>query len=140
MTFELYDYQKEAVERISANGSSTYLADEMGVGKTPTAIAVAQKRKSRRTLVLCPSVAKLTWQKELRRWWPEMPVVTINSPRDVDKMRGEGVFILSYALLSQSKSGTFDYTAAVREIPTSTTFWTKPTRSRIRNRFERAPS
>jgi SWI/SNF-related matrix-associated actin-dependent regulator 1 of chromatin subfamily A len=116
--FELYDYQKEAVSRIAANGHSTYLADEMGVGKTPTAIAVAKTRKVRRLLILCPSVAKLTWQKELKRWWPEMPITTIGSPRDIEKMKGEGVFILSYALLSQSKSGNFDYTAAVRQLPT----------------------
>jgi SWI/SNF-related matrix-associated actin-dependent regulator of chromatin subfamily A-like protein 1 len=118
MSLELYPYQIEAVERIARSDHPTYLADEMGVGKTPTAIAVAKKRKARRLLILCPSVAKLTWQKELRRWWPEMPVVTINSPGDVAKMRNEGAYILSYALLSQSRSGNFDYTAAVREIPT----------------------
>lgn len=118
MSLALYPYQVEAVERIARSDHPTYLADEMGVGKTPTAIAVAKKRRVKRLLILCPSVAKLTWQKELQRWWPEMPVITINSPANVATMRNEGAYILSYALLSQSRSGNFDYTAAVREIPT----------------------
>ena len=118
MTLELYPYQQAAVAEIATNGRQTYLADEMGLGKTPTAIAVAKKRGVKRLLILCPSVAKLTWIKEMKRWWPEMPVTVIDSPHKVAAMRNEGAYILSYALLSQSKSGSFDYTAAIRDIPT----------------------
>ena len=116
--FELYDYQKEAVAKIASNGKPTYLADEMGVGKTPTAIAVAKKRKVRRLLILCPSVAKLTWVKEMKRWWPEMPLTVVDTPAKVKTMNADGAYILSYALISMSKSGGFDYTAAVRGINT----------------------
>ena len=66
--------------RSPASRQPTYLADEMGVGKTPTAIAVAKKRKVKRLLILCPSVAKLTWVKEMKRWWPEMPVTVVDKP------------------------------------------------------------
>ena len=104
--------------KIASNGKPTYLADEMGVGKTPTAIAVAKKRKVRRLLILCPSVAKLTWVKEMKRWWPQMPLTVVDTPAKVKTMNADGAYILSYALISMSKSGGFDYTAAVRGVNT----------------------
>lgn len=114
---ELYDYQREAAAQISRNGHPIYLADEMGVGKSATAIAVAKRRGVKRLLIVCPAVARLSWVKEFKRWWPELPVTVVKRPSDVDTMRNEGAYLLSYSLLSQSKSG-FDYTAAVRDIPT----------------------
>jgi len=115
---DLYAYQKQAVAQIAAKPEPTYLADEMGVGKSATAIAVAKQRGVKRLLIVCPSVAKLTWVKELKRWWPEMKVTVVDSPAKVATMNGEGAFIISYALLSMSKSGSFDYTAAVRNVRT----------------------
>ena len=118
MTLALYPYQQQAVVRIAPQSHPTYLADEMGVGKTATAIAVAKERKVKRLLILSPSVGKLTWVKEMRRWWPAMPVTIVDSPAKVATMNADGAYILSYSLLSQSLSGNFDYTAAVRNVRT----------------------
>jgi len=112
MTFALFDYQKRAADIIAPRDHSTYLADEMGVGKSATAIEVAKRRKVERLLILCPSVGKLTWVREFRRWWPEIQVTVVEKPADVRAMaKGDGAFILSYSLLSMSKSGGFDYIA-----------------------------
>ena len=114
----MYPCQQQAVVRIAPQPHPTYLADEMGVGKTATAIAVAKERKVKRLLILSPSVGKLTWVKEMRRWWPRMPVTIVDSPAKVATMKADGAYIVSYSLLSQSQSGNFDYIAAIRGIPT----------------------
>src|SRR5262245_45636420 len=112
---ELFNYQTDAVAEITGKGDvPSDLAYEMGVGKTPIAIAVAKKRKVKRLLVLCPPVGRLTWAKELKRWWPEVNVTVVTQPKDVLKMDSDGVFVVSYNLLSMSKSGGFDYTQHIK--------------------------
>jgi len=45
------------------------LADEMGVGKTPTALGIINSnRRYRKVLVFCPASLKLNWLKEAYRW------------------------------------------------------------------------
>ena len=87
----------------------------MGVGKTPTAIAVAKQRKVKRTAHPLP----VGRQADMGQG--DETVVAgdagdgCRQARQDPEMNDEGVFILSYSLLSMSKSGGFDYTAAVRE-------------------------
>jgi SNF2 family DNA or RNA helicase len=115
VTLELYQYQYETVAEITSNSHPVYLAFEMGTGKTPIAIAVAKARKVRRLLILCPAVGKLTWAKELKRWWPGMPVKVVRHPTD---LHGDGAFILSYNHVSVtpdfadvvSRAASFDMT------------------------------
>jgi len=119
MTLELFPYQKETVDRVVERdlifGEPTYIAHEMGLGKTPIAIAIAKERGDKRVGVFCPPVAKLTWEKELKRWWPGVRCVTIESWKDIPKLDGDGVFIVAYSLLSQSKSGGYDYIDGIRK-------------------------
>lgn len=119
MTLTLFPYQRETVDAAVARGDEPlYVAHEMGLGKTPIAIEVMKRRGAKRVGVFCPPVAKLTWEKELARWWPEARVVTVEKPADVIKMlvRETSVFIIPYSLLSTSKSGGYDYTEALRKL------------------------
>jgi SWI/SNF-related matrix-associated actin-dependent regulator 1 of chromatin subfamily A len=114
---DLFPYQRDTVAAVVARakvGEPTYIGHEMGLGKTPIAIAVAKERKAKRVGVFCPPVAKLTWEKELRRWWPGVPVVTVEKWSDILKLKDDGVFIVAYSLLSGSKSGGYDYTTSLQ--------------------------
>jgi SWI/SNF-related matrix-associated actin-dependent regulator 1 of chromatin subfamily A len=96
---ELYPYQATTVDLIQVGEDPTYLAYEMGTGKTAIAIETAKRRMADRLLILCPAVGKLTWVKELKRWWPGKAIRIVDSVKDVADDFG-GVFILSYSLLS----------------------------------------
>lgn len=112
---ELFDFQKKAVDQIAANGKPSYLGDEMGLGKSATSIEVAKRRGVKRLGIFCPSVGKLMWVKELKRWWPDVKVTVVDHWQEVPKVVGDGVFIISYSKLSTSKTGGYDYTLGLRK-------------------------
>jgi len=101
---ELYDYQQYAVDLIAKRDRPTYLGDEMGLGKSAIAINVARRLDGvSRMAVFAPAVGKLTWVREFRRWWPDMPVTVLDS-RDAIRKAGRGpsngAFIVPYSQLS----------------------------------------
>ena len=53
---------------------NTLIADQPGLGKTPTAIAFCNEVRAKRVLVLCPANIRLQWVKRIREWttmqWP----------------------------------------------------------------------
>ena len=53
---------------------NTLVADQPGLGKTPTAIAFCNEVRAKRVLVLCPANIRLQWVKRIREWttmpWP----------------------------------------------------------------------
>lgn len=60
----LYPYQQTAVEFLKAAGSAL-LADEPGVGKTPTTIAAVEAWP---LLVVCPKSVVWHWHREIEKW------------------------------------------------------------------------
>jgi SWI/SNF-related matrix-associated actin-dependent regulator 1 of chromatin subfamily A len=64
---ELFPYQKVAVEFIERAGGRAMDADQMGLGKTATAIGYAVY-KNAKTLVICPKSVKLNWVREIARF------------------------------------------------------------------------
>ncbi|KAJ7115245.1 P-loop containing nucleoside triphosphate hydrolase protein [Mycena epipterygia] len=81
----LRDYQARDVQRMcdrEAEGASTILAYDMGLGKTVASIALVCSRRSaapnafRTTLVVAPSVGILQhWQAEIKRFAPKLRVL-----------------------------------------------------------------
>jgi SWI/SNF-related matrix-associated actin-dependent regulator 1 of chromatin subfamily A len=113
----LFDYQKDAIDRIinTANVGS-YLGFDMGLGKSAVALETAKKRNVSRLMILCPAVGRLSWVKECARWWPGKPVLVVSKPGDLTVSRPENVIlIVAYSSLSMSKSGGFDYVAALKQ-------------------------
>jgi SWI/SNF-related matrix-associated actin-dependent regulator 1 of chromatin subfamily A len=111
----LYPYQRALVQTIMSRDHPSYLAAEMGLGKSLVAIEVAKAREDKRILILCPAVGRLVWVRELAKWWPGMPVFVIRSYRDVSLLKEtRGVFIVAYSTVSVSNSSGFDIVATLR--------------------------
>lgn len=62
----LWPYQRAAVGFALACDGRVVFAHEVGLGKTPMAIATALALGARRTLVLCPASLKIGWVRKLR--------------------------------------------------------------------------
>ncbi len=67
LNLPLYHYQNVAVEFIDRAGGRAMDADQMGLGKTATAIGYATLRDLK-TLVICPKSVVIGWQREIERF------------------------------------------------------------------------
>ena len=67
MTFELFDFQKEAAD-IMASRERFGCHDEMGVGKTATTIGAVNRIMGRRGLIICPAMLRENWLREFKKF------------------------------------------------------------------------
>ena len=76
---DLYPFQKVAVAFAEASGGNCLIGDEMGIGKTISAIGYAAiNPEARPALVACPANVKFNWVKELQKWLPNETVEAVN--------------------------------------------------------------
>lgn len=68
---KLYNFQEQGVDFLLA-APRRYLADTMGLGKTPQACVAAKRSGSRNTLVVCPASAIENWRREWGIWHGEV--------------------------------------------------------------------
>jgi SWI/SNF-related matrix-associated actin-dependent regulator 1 of chromatin subfamily A len=100
----LFPYQSLAADKIVTASKVVYNAFEAGLGKSAIALEVAQCRNARRVLIACPLSVAYAWTREIRRFWPNAPPATvIRSQKDAKALARDGVFIVTYGLLSRSK-------------------------------------
>ena len=64
---ELYPFQKANVEYVLRR-QHALIGDEPGLGKTPTAICVANELAAKNILVICPANIRLQWVERIREW------------------------------------------------------------------------
>jgi SWI/SNF-related matrix-associated actin-dependent regulator of chromatin subfamily A-like protein 1 len=64
---EPMNHQKEAIEKLLSN-NKFILADDMGVGKTTSAIIASLESESKKVLVICPSSLKINWYREIKNY------------------------------------------------------------------------
>lgn len=64
---ELWGFQKSDVEYALAR-PNTLIGDEPGLGKTPTAICIANEMGAKRVLVICPAAIRLQWVRRIQEW------------------------------------------------------------------------
>jgi SWI/SNF-related matrix-associated actin-dependent regulator 1 of chromatin subfamily A len=57
-------HQKIAIEKLLAN-DRFILADDMGVGKSTSAIIASLESQSKKILIICPASLKINWQREI---------------------------------------------------------------------------
>ena len=101
----LFPYQSAASAIVAASKLAKYNVFDPGLGKSCTAIDVAKKINARRVLITGPMTATYSWRLELKKFWPNHPPFKIiRSSNDVSD--GEGVFYVTYGLLSRSASVT----------------------------------
>ena len=73
---KLYEYQKIGANWL-AQGKYRLLADEMGLGKTLQAIEATRLIGAKKILIVCPPIARLTWQREFLKWGSKLNVRVI---------------------------------------------------------------
>lgn len=80
----LLPFQREGVRFGLERGGRCLIADEMGVGKTVQAIALAAcyRCDSWPLLVVCPASLRLVWAEELEKWLPDLPPGSIHIIND----------------------------------------------------------
>lgn len=104
VTDALMPYQAAGVVRF-ANALlplHRYMAWEPGLGKTATAIALADREGHDRVLVICPAHARLNWQREVLRWQKRPRPVQIVATSNTNKvLAGPGVVVVSYDMISR---------------------------------------
>lgn len=74
--YALRDYQKAGVA-YCAPKETGYIADDMGLGKSPTALGIIAYTKSFPAVVVCPASVKYKWAKEVLNWLPGKTVSVI---------------------------------------------------------------
>lgn len=71
---KLYKHQEEGVKFLLERKGSI-LAHDMGLGKTTTSIVAALESKAERILVVCPSSAKINWQREINVFCDDTTII-----------------------------------------------------------------
>ena len=101
----LFPYQSSAATTVAASKLAKYNVFDPGLGKSCTAIDVAKRINARRVLITGPMTATYSWRLELKKFWPNHPPFkVVKSANDVSS--GDGVFYVTYGLLSRSASVT----------------------------------
>ncbi len=102
----LRDYQRHGLTwlvQLTDLGLGACLADDMGLGKTVTLIALhlhrAQTNPGGTTLVVCPASLLGTWESEIRRFAPGVPVRRFHGARrdltGLETTGSDGGFVLT---------------------------------------------
>jgi SWI/SNF-related matrix-associated actin-dependent regulator of chromatin subfamily A-like protein 1 len=97
----LKPFQREDVAWIVVRLSKkryAFLWNDMGTGKTPIMIAVADQLNARWRIVFCPAIAKENWRREIIIWQDEpfVPIFVIGSDGDVPPPDFIGWVICNY--------------------------------------------
>ncbi|MGW0117328.1 DEAD/DEAH box helicase [Streptomyces sp. NPDC003327] len=106
LTATLRDYQLRGLawlELMTSLGLGGCLADDMGLGKTVTLIALHLRRAHRApTLVVCPASLLGNWQREIRKFAPDVPVRRFHgADRSLDDLDG-GFVLTTYGTMRTS--------------------------------------
>lgn len=110
-----YDYQVEGCTWLAALDNAI-LADDMGLGKTPQALFAMDPSKG--WLVVVPASVKLNWQRECRRWRPDLNPRVLEGRKsweDPESWPAPGeVWILNPDIMPKWLSPTREETATLR--------------------------
>jgi SNF2 family DNA or RNA helicase len=79
---DLFPHQRAGVKYL-ATAKRALLADEPGLGKTAQAIRGLKEIQENGesvfpAMIVCPNTLKKNWQREFKRWWPEVKVQVIS--------------------------------------------------------------
>ncbi|MEU0001857.1 DEAD/DEAH box helicase [Streptomyces microflavus] len=100
------DYQKLGLAWLANTtdaGFGALLADDMGLGKSLTALALhlhrrdSTRRAAGPSLIVCPASMVITWEREVQRFAPTVPTLRYHGPdRTLDSATDRSVVITTY--------------------------------------------
>jgi superfamily II DNA or RNA helicase len=100
--------------RLAANNLGGVLADEMGLGKTVQTLAFLRAHHGEGpALVVCPTSLVTNWQKEARKFTPELKTLVLegaNRTAHFKSIAGADLVITSYALLRRDIDALREFT------------------------------
>ena len=99
----LYDYQNTGIKFLKEK-KYALLGDEQGLGKTVQAI-MAVKDIAGVKVIVCPSMLKNTWKREIEKWVPEADIEVILTGKHNFPLHdvGDRYYIVSYEMLKNFK-------------------------------------
>jgi SWI/SNF-related matrix-associated actin-dependent regulator 1 of chromatin subfamily A len=110
---DLFPYQ-DAGSEFLASKKYALLADEMGLGKTVQAIRGLSRIRAERTLIICPSVARINWFREFEMWSQTKIVVSVMTKlSDIPPLKGNVVCSFDYATKNFEKLRMIKWDAIV---------------------------
>jgi SNF2 family DNA or RNA helicase len=99
---DLYPFQKVAVAFAEMSNGRCLIGDEMGIGKTISAIGYAVLHpEARPAVVVCPSNVMFNWKKELNKWLPNENVQVVGSGKDT--VETTDFIIINYDLMAKQQ-------------------------------------
>lgn len=100
---DLYPFQKVAVAFAEASGGKCLIGDEMGIGKTISAIGYAAiNPEDRPMVVVCPANVKFNWKNELNKWLPNEDVQVISKGKD--EVKHTDIVVINYDLMHKKQT------------------------------------
>ena len=91
MTPTLRPYQREDLNVILGRfrkGDTAAICEwEPGLGKSLLSLAAWSEMLTERMLIVCPSVALVSWKIEIEKWAPNAPVLLLNAGKAISKLR-----------------------------------------------------
>lgn len=101
----LFAYQRVGARFLHTLGSGL-LADEVGLGKTLMALAVLDRAKAERVLILCPAILKYQMENEIQKFLPGWKVSVIDGSQQEREQAWQEpvrVYVANYELLLRDK-------------------------------------
>jgi SWI/SNF-related matrix-associated actin-dependent regulator 1 of chromatin subfamily A len=98
----LFPHQRDGAACL-ANGVPTYLAFDMGIGKTRTFIEAVRQRNAKRVLVICPASALLVWKREIALWHFGASFRIVRTKADLLAKPPVTYTLVSHGLMSQKQ-------------------------------------
>ena len=93
------DHQKSAVQKL-LNNDKFILADDMGVGKSLSAVVGSIESEAKKILIVCPKSLKLNWRRELEHYTDPNDITII----DGKKWSSAKYIIINYDILKNFHS------------------------------------
>lgn len=111
----LRSYQQEAIAFGEATGGRFLVHYDVGTGKTAIGIAWRRHSKARRTLVICPSIAKGNWKDEVQRFDGSVPVIIDGFRQGIPALPNTPWVILGMDVIMDTDAGHKGWLPAIRD-------------------------
>ena len=101
-----YPFQKAGI-KYAIGKDSVLIGDEMGLGKTIQGMGIVEYKQAYPCLVMCPSIAKINWKREIEAWLPNRTVQIINGGKGKEQYDTDFV-IINYDIIAKRADGLVD--------------------------------